>query len=497
MKKLLLAALLGTLLALSYEPFSLWLLAPFSLAGFIYLLHNQKIWQRFLIGFFFSLSFWLIQVNWLSVLSPIVLVITGAALSFFYAISSSTTIVFNNTKFWALLYALVFLTLESLFNYWPFGGFNWGTIGYISSENSLANLVSVIGVFGLSIFIFLLAVFLIYGYLLASKGGVTAGFVLINCWILLVGFLNYFSDVQSTPEATEVLTVGAVQGNVPRLGLEFNAQRKAVYQNHLNETKKLLYENPEAGFDLIIWPENAPDVDPFANEEIIFELNELAKQAKAPILVRSRIVSSNGPINASILITGETTYENAFYYAKRKLVPFGERVPFEKYLGPIASNFGPISQSLEPGTKVGILELGERLRIGLLICFEVAWGQLAKDVVDNGASVIVVQTNNATYGLTTQLPQQFNIARLRAIESQKPVLTVATSGISGLVDKDGTVLWEADEFIAESKLLQITTYEGQTIGLALNYYLQIIVLSLFVGLFLIFALHGRRLHYVK
>ncbi|MGA0078469.1 MAG: hypothetical protein ACO3IH_03470, partial [Candidatus Nanopelagicales bacterium] len=323
MKKLLLAALLGTLLALSYEPFSLWLLAPFSLAGFIYLLHNQKIWQRFLIGFFFSLSFWLIQVNWLSVLSPIVLVITGAALSFFYAISSSTTIVFNNTKFWALLYALVFLTLESLFNYWPFGGFNWGTIGYISSENSLANLVSVIGVFGLSIFIFLLAVFLIYGYLLASKGGVTAGFVLINCWILLVGFLNYFSDVQSTPEATEVLTVGAVQGNVPRLGLEFNAQRKAVYQNHLNETKKLLYENPEAGFDLIIWPENAPDVDPFANEEIIFELNELAKQAKAPILVGSRMMSKNEPINASILITGETTYENAFYYAKRKLVPFG------------------------------------------------------------------------------------------------------------------------------------------------------------------------------
>ncbi|MGA1100047.1 MAG: apolipoprotein N-acyltransferase, partial [Candidatus Nanopelagicales bacterium] len=65
MKKLLLAALLGTLLALSYEPFSLWLLAPFSLAGFIYLLHNQRIWQRFLIGFFFSLSFLLIQVNWL------------------------------------------------------------------------------------------------------------------------------------------------------------------------------------------------------------------------------------------------------------------------------------------------------------------------------------------------------------------------------------------------------------------------------------------------
>ncbi len=492
-----LAALLGTLLALSYEPFSFWLLAPFSLAGFIYLLHNQKILQRFLIGFFFALSFWLIQVNWLSVLSPIVLVITGSALSFFYAISSSTTIVFNNTKFWVLLYALVFLTLESLFNYWPFGGFNWGTIGYISSENPLANLVSVIGVFGLSLLIFLLAVFLIYGYLLASKGGATAGFVLITSWLLLVGFLNYFSSFQSAPEAKDVLTVGAVQGNVPRLGLEFNAQRKAVYQNHLNETEKLLYENSETDFDLIVWPENAPDVDPFANEEIIRELNQLAKQANAPILVGSRMMSSNGPVNASILITGETTYENAFYYSKRKLVPFGEKVPFEKFLGPIASNFGPISQSLEPGTKVGILELGERTRIGLLICFEVAWGQLAKDVVEDGASVIVVQTNNATYGLTTQLPQQFNIAKLRAIESQKNVLTVATSGISGLVDKDGTVLWEEDEFIAASKVLQIATYEGQTLGLTLNYYLQIIVLSLFVGLFMFFALRGRRLDYVN
>lgn len=497
MKSFLVAAFLGGLFSLSFEPFGQWFIAPFALAGFIYLLHNQKLFLRFLIGLFYSLSFWLIHINWLSVLSPIVLLITGIALSFFYGLFAAVTILFNKSKFWPFLYALAFLTLESLFNYWPFGGFNWGSIGYISSDNPLAKLVSVIGVFGLSILILSLSVSLVYAYLLARREAVIAGLVLITSWFLLVGFLNLLSERQPTQIANNVITVGAVQGNVPRLGLEFNAQRKAVYQNHVNETKKLLKENSQSTFDLIIWPENAPDVDPFANSEIIGELNQLATEARAPILVGSRMLSAKGPVNASILVTGETTYENAFYYAKRKLVPFGENIPFENYLGPIASKFGPISQNLVPGQEVGILTLGEDLRIGLLICFEVAWGQLAKDVVDAGASIFVVQTNNATYGLTTQLPQQFNIAKLRAIESQKPVLTVATSGISGLIDIDGTVLWEEDEFIAASKVLEITSYDGKTLGLSLNYYLQIIVLLLFMTMIIIYSLPYRFLRYVK
>lgn len=497
MKEILIAALSGLLFALGYEPFSLWYLLPFSLAILIFTLHKKSIKERFFIGFIFATAFWLVQINWLSVLSPFVLLITAIALSFFYGLAAMFTFLFRHTSFWPILYGITFLTLESLFNYWPFGGFNWGSIGYISAKNPLANLASVIGVYGLSILIALLSGVMILSFLLLREGGVIAGLILILLWVLLVGFLQLLRDQQPDLPAKFEITVGAVQGNVPRLGLEFNAQRKAVYQNHIDETFKLIAGNSDKDFDLIVWPENAPDVDPFNNSEVIKELNQLSLTAASPILVGSRMQSKIGPVNGSILITGDTSYENAFYYAKKKLVPFGERVPFENFLGPIAVNFGPISESLVPGKKAGILKLSEGVRIGLLICFEVAWGQLAKDVIDQGADVIIVQTNNATYGLTTQLPQQFNIAKLRAIESQKQVLTVATSGISGLVDKNGKVLWEVDEFTSASEALDLKLYPGSTLGLFANYYLQLAVFTFFIFLATFFGYREMKHKYVE
>lgn len=485
MIQLLAAAVAGILLALAFEPFGFWIFAPIGLAIFIYVLHQVSIFHKFLIGVIFGLGFWLIQINWLSVLSPIVLIITAVALSIFYGFFAVVTEIYQKSKFWPIFTALSFLTLESLLNYWPLGGFNWGTIGYISANNPFSNIVQFIGVFGLSILIFILSVSLVMGFLLLKTKAFAAATVLLIIWALIPGVIELTGSRQEAAAVSSKMRIGVVQGNVPRLGLEFNEQRKAVYQNHLTETTRLLNKSSDS-FDLIIWPENAPDVDPFANKEVLNELNELAQSAAAPILIGSRIESESGPINAGILISGETELVSAFLYAKQKLVPFGEKVPLEKFLAPIAANFGPISGSLIAGNSAGILDIDGK-KIGLLICFEVAWGQLAKEVVEQGAEVLIVQTNNATYGLTSQLAQQFNIARLRAIESQKEVITVATSGISGQIDRDGTVLWQADEFVAASAALESNLYQGTTLGLILNYYLQIVVVSIF-GLFVLIKL---------
>jgi apolipoprotein N-acyltransferase len=493
--RLLTAALAGILLVLAYEPFGFWILAPIGLAIFIYTLHQVQITSKFFIGFIFGLSFWLIQINWLSVLSPAVLTITAIALSFFYGIFAMFTEIFQKSKMWSIYSAISFLTLESLFNYWPFGGFNWGTIGFITSENPFASGVEIIGVFGLSVLIYSLSLTLIACISLIRNGAANAAFVTLVIWILIPGAIDALKGMQQEDFVSNELMVGVVQGNVPRLGLEFNAQRKAVYQNHISETYRLLDQN-KVPLDLIIWPENAPDVDPFTNDEVIRELNLLAKDAAAPILVGSRMQSELGPVNAGILIEGDTDLNSAFLYAKQKLVPFGEKIPLESFLAPIAQNFGPISESLVPGTSAGILEIDGK-KLGLLICFEVAWGQLAKDVVEQGAMVLIIQTNNATYGLTSQLSQQFNIAKLRAIESQKQVVTVATSGISGQIDRDGSVIWVADEFVAASAALQLDLYSGVSFGLQSNYYLQIIIVFSFLALSFFGIIRGRIKNYVE
>lgn len=479
---LIFAGLSGVLLALAYEPFGFWFLAPLGLAIFIYQIHQVSASSKFFVGFIFGISFWVIQINWLTVLSPVVLAFAAIALSFFYGLFGFFTELFQKNKLWAIFTAISYLTLESLLNYWPFGGFNWGTIGYITSANPLAGTVEIIGVFGLSILIYSLSLTLILSFTLLRKGSMTAAFVTLIIWLLVPGAISLMEFGQKDELISNKLTIGVIQGNVPRLGLEFNAQRKAVYQNHLDETNRLLAQNKNIPLDLIIWPENAPDVDPFANEEVIRELNLLAKTASAPILIGSRMQSAKGPVNAAILIEGDTELDSAFLYAKQKLVPFGEKIPFENYLAPIAANFGPISTSLVAGDSAGILEVADT-KVGLLICFEVAWGQLAKEVVDQGAEVLIIQTNNATYGLTSQLAQQFNIAKLRAIESQRQVVTIATTGITGQIDRDGSVLWEADEFVPASKALEIDLYQEKTLGLSANYFLQFFIVLAFLSLF--------------
>ena len=97
---------------------------------------------------------------------------------------------------------------------------------------------------------------------------------------------------------------------------------------------------------------------------------------------------------------------------------------------------------LLPGSEVGLFTIptasGQEIRAGLSICFEVAYDDIMRDVVDAGANVLVVQTNNATFGYTAESPQQLAISRLRAMEFGRSVVHVSTVGQSALITPDGT-----------------------------------------------------------
>jgi apolipoprotein N-acyltransferase len=103
-----------------------------------------------------------------------------------------------------------------------------------------------------------------------------------------------------------------------------------------------------------------------------------------------------------------------------------------------------IPRDMIPGDRPGVLEVGPATA-GVLMCFEVAYDGLLRDLVDGGAGLLVVPTNNATYAGTGQVAQQFAMSRLRALETHRPVVVASTNGISGMVDADGEVLVRAPE----------------------------------------------------
>jgi apolipoprotein N-acyltransferase len=132
-------------------------------------------------------------------------------------------------------------------------------------------------------------------------------------------------------------------------------------------------------------------------------------------------------------------------YTKQKLVPFGEYIPLRDLMTKFIGRLALIPRDFLPGTEPGVLDIGGT-RIGDVICFEVAFDGLVRDTVRAGGKLLVIQTNNATYGHTGQPEQQLAISRLRSIEHGRAMVIAATSGISGVIRADGSVESQTEEF---------------------------------------------------
>ena len=132
------------------------------------------------------------------------------------------------------------------------------------------------------------------------------------------------------------------------------------------------------------------------------------------------------------------------YYDKIHPVPFGEYIPLRSLLAPRVKALNQIPNDMVRGKRPGVLQVGPA-RAGVLMCFEVAYDGLLRNLVNHGADVIVVPTNNATYTGTGQIEQQFAMSRLRAVETGRYVVVASTNGISGIVAPDGHVVVRAPQ----------------------------------------------------
>jgi apolipoprotein N-acyltransferase len=118
-------------------------------------------------------------------------------------------------------------------------------------------------------------------------------------------------------------------------------------------------------------------------------------------------------------------------------VPFGEYIPFRRQLEGLISRLDRIPRDFIPGDRAGLLSVGG-IPVGDVICFEVAYDDVVSGIINGGARIVTVQTNNATYAGTAQPMQQLFIERMRAIETGRTVAVAATSGISAIIRPNGS-----------------------------------------------------------
>lgn len=267
--------------------------------------------------------------------------------------------------------------------------------------------------------------------------------------------------------------VGAVQGNVPDRGLDSFSQAREVLQNHVEETRALADEVDAGDLDIVLWPENASDVDPTVDADAASSVRSAARAVDAPILIGTdHFPESGGRLNTALLwdpVKGPVST-----YAKRHPAPFAEYIPMRDIARKFSSDVDRVRIDMIPGDKVGIIDLdSERLDrvvpIGVAICFEVGYDEMLRDAVQAGAEFLVIPTNNATFGVTDESTQQLAMSQLRAIELGRATVQISTVGVSAVISPSGIVSQRTTLFTAQHMVAQIplrtertpaTTYGG-------------------------------------
>jgi apolipoprotein N-acyltransferase len=214
-----------------------------------------------------------------------------------------------------------------------------------------------------------------------------------------------------------------------------------VLDNHAARTHELAAEvragtaPPPA---LVIWPENSSDIDPYRNADAAAVISDAAADIGVPILVGAVVGTDDPARNLNQGIVWDPVTGPGQTYTKRHPVPFAEYMPWRSFFRVFSDKVDLLRGEFLPGTTAGNLDVAG-VNVGDVICFEIVEDGLVRDVVEGGAQLLVVQTNNATFGYTDETYQQQAMSRVRAVEHGRDVAIAATSGVSAVIRSDGSV----------------------------------------------------------
>ena len=436
---LLVSIFTGWLLSASFPPIGRWYLAPLAISLWIWILHKGKrsIRNTFIVAFTFNAFL----LHWSSTYVgniPWLILCLGESLFFLpLAWARNKRIVF---------FPAIFLLLEHIRSIFPFEGFAWGRLAFgqadapyreVVAMGGVSLLTSVVTCIGIALF-FLKRDFKIS----AIYGSVVA---------LLILSVTALPSMQSIGNFRALL----VQGDVPQLGLDFNSRAKAVFNMHVKETLRAVEEKED--YNVIIWPENSVDVDPYKNVDVQRSLASINNLTNKPIVIGAVLSNGNKVENASILWNKGAVST----YIKQHLTPFGEYIPLRsiaKYFSPFVDDVKDFS----PGTS-DVVHNVDNAVLGPIICYELIDDSYINRI-SRQSNLLVVQTNNATFGTSAQSAQQLSISRIRAIENHRDLVSVSTTGISAVIDSQGNIVKsttsnQPDHLFADSKL-----YSDQTLA---------------------------------
>ena len=454
----------GIFFAVAFPPFNLWPAAfVASYLLFRSLLH-QSFAYRFVACLITALMMFSITLHWSAIYVgaiPWIILAVGESLLLLPLAFFS----YERNIFSQLTFASLFTLLEVLREKFPFGGFGWARLGFTQIDGIFQQLYPLGGT---TLITFLIVFF-------GSSLGIERRKVQLTVAalsVILVGNI-YERIVDDHQRLDTVFKISAVQGGVT-LGLDFNRTAQEVF--HLHDATTVKFGTSVQGSAFILWPENSVDIDPFSNPKILFDLEDRARLTQTSLIIGA-VLNDNGLRNASLLISGEKDPSIIRRYYKNDLAPFGEYIP----LRGLAEKISPYAREVidfQPGDRHAIFR-PNGIPVAPLICFEVLDDHYVASAARD-ASVLAIQTNNATFGRSPEAIQQFLINRVRAYELRKPAAVASTTGITAIVDTKGKVIDSVAQFDAGVATGDVQPTRYVTLRARFPYASEILIAAVFI-----------------
>lgn len=451
-----LSVLTGASLPLAFAPANLYPLAIIAPAILFWLWLESTPGRAFSLGYSFGLGFFGVGVSWVAVsfyrfgnmgisLSAIATLLFILFLALFPAtlgwVSRRYFGRLNQTAFLLLFLPAGWVLFEWMRG-WIFTGFPWLHLGNSQTDSPLAGLVPVVGVYGISWVVVLSAGLLVWIWLGSKHQRLVGLMSVVALWVIA----GLFSLVEWSSEDGKPLTASLIQGNVPQ-NLKWRPEQRRPTIDLYTRLSRERWNR-----DIIIWPETA--LPAFYHQAEDF-LTGLAREASlgggATLLVGLPVVDAenadyyyNSVVRVGGGVKNGNEQETQFYF-KSHLVPFGEYIPLKFMLGGLLDILKVPMADFSRGKERQPLLTVDGYAVGVSICYEDVFGEeVIRDLPE--ASLLVNVSNDAWFGDSLAPHQHLQMARMRSMETARPMLRATNNGISAIIDHHGNIKSTSPQF---------------------------------------------------